>query len=67
MFNDSAGHGTCINYVSLKCQKCMWEGSLIQTFRAALCLEWRSVAASSQKGKVMGTRGIQASACFLFL
>lgn len=67
MFNDTSGHGTCTNYVLLKCQKCMWEGSLIQTFRAALCLERSSVASSSQKGKVMGTPGIQASACFLFL
>jgi len=59
MFNDTSGHGTCTNYVPLKCQKCTWEGSLIQTFRAALCLEQRSVAASSQKGKTMGTPGIE--------
>lgn len=49
MFNDTSGHGTCTNYVPLKCQKCMWEGSLIQTFRAALCLEWSSAASSTQK------------------
>lgn len=67
MFSDSSGHGTCTSYVPLKCQKCTWEGSLVQTFRAALCLVQTSVAASSQKGKAMGTPGIQASACFFFL
>lgn len=75
MFNDTSGHGTCTNYAPLKCQKCMWEGSLIQTFRAALCLEWSSAASSTQKtsdghpwhtaNSVLCTS--LASACFLFL
>lgn len=51
MFNDTSGHGICTNYVSLQCQKCTWEESLIQTFRTALCLQWRSVASSVAKKK----------------